>query len=154
MEIDEKSFHEKGSDMSVQIVRKKLEKMLHGEIDAHLEGVAQHARKLALKRALDPELCEIAGLLHDIARELDPGCDKHGVRGAQIARDFLQDILEEEQIEQVCSMIRYHPKKLQIHGPYEELLKDADVLDHVLGMGWILTKDRERIRQLKAEGEL
>lgn len=140
--------------MSVAIVRKKLKKMFDGAIDSHLEGVAHQARHLAVKRDLDPELCEIAGLLHDIARELDPGCDKHGQRGAEIARKFLKDILPEEQIETVCAMIKHHTKKDALHGPYEELLKDADVLDHVLGMHWFLPKDQNRIRRLSDEGEL
>lgn len=140
--------------MSAQIVREKLKKLLPGEIDPHLEGVAHYARHLAVKRALDPELCEIAGLFHDIARELEPGCAKHGARGAAIARDFLRGILPEAQTETVCAMILHHPKKLDLHGPYEELLKDADVLDHVLNLHWFLPKERERIQRLRAAGEL
>ncbi|HHT21590.1 MAG TPA: HD domain-containing protein [Tissierellia bacterium] len=118
----------------------------------HLEGVAEASAELARRRGLESELAEIAGLLHDIARSLDPSAQKHGPRGAELAREWLEDSGEftAEEIEQITTAIHYHSKKRLVHSPFDEVLKDGDVYDHVLS-GLFLSKDEDRIRQLIKE---
>lgn len=118
----------------------------------HLAGVAEAAAELARRRGLNAELAEIAGWLHDIARALDPWAEKHGPRGAELARDWLSETgrFEESEIDTICQAIYYHSKKRLIHSPFDEVLKDGDVYDHVVS-GLFLDKDAERIRRLSDE---
>lgn len=118
----------------------------------HLAGVAQAAAELARRRGLDAELAEIAGWLHDIARALDPWAEKHGPRGAELAGEWLSETgrFEESEINTICQAIYYHSKKRLIHSPFDEVLKDGDVYDHVVS-GLFLDKDAERIRRLSDE---
>ena len=58
----------------VEAVRQMVDEALRQQPDVeerrcgfvHLYGVAQSCGLLALKRGLDPELCTLAGMLHDI----------------------------------------------------------------------------------------
>ena len=118
----------------------------------HLAGVAEAAAELARRRGLNAELAEIAGWLHDIARALDPRAEKHGPRGAELAREWLSETgrFEESEIDTICRAIYYHSKKRLIHSPFDEVLKDGDVYDHVVS-GLFLDKDAQRIRRLSDE---
>lgn len=96
----------------------------------HTYGVAQCCTMLALKRGLDPELAHISGLLHDIYTYHmgNPMC--HAISGAEMARPALRkmNIFTDEEKGIILSAVFYHTDKARIHDKYDELLKDADVL--------------------------
>lgn len=100
----------------------------------HLYGVSATAILLARIRGLDEEIAGIAGMLHDLASYETGDPINHGPRSAARARQILRSISEfsEEEIEHIQSAIARHSDKETVHGPYEELLKDADVLQHDL----------------------
>jgi uncharacterized protein len=78
----------------------------------HAESTAAIARQLAIKENLDAELCEIAGLLHDIGRrdtdyEETPE-DNHGIIGSEKARVFLLTLLPQDRVDIICKAISEH----------------------------------------------
>jgi uncharacterized protein len=100
----------------------------------HLYGVSQACVLLALKRGLDPETCAAMGMLHDIwnygAAFTAPNPD-HANLGIPEAEHILQETgFSPAEIEVICTAIRHHSDKTGIHGELDELLKDADVLQH------------------------
>jgi uncharacterized protein len=100
----------------------------------HLYGVSATCGLLALKRGLNVELCEIAGMLHDIS-SYKTGCYVDHARLSSIeAREILNgiDCFSNEEIDIICSAILSHSNKQDIDNPYNEILKDADVLQHYL----------------------
>lgn len=101
---------------------------------AHLYGVSATCSLLALKRGLDVELCAIAGMLHDISSYKIGYSVDHAKLGSIEARKILNEIncFSEEEIDIICSSIFNHSNKLDIDNAYDEILKDADVLQHYL----------------------
>lgn len=123
-------------------VRQVVDEILRGQEDLgerragfiHLYGVAQACALLALVRGLDAELGTVAGMLHDLATYQTGDPADHGRRGAVLARQILSDLrcFTEGEIATICQAIAHHRIKDQVHDPYDELLKDADVLQHTL----------------------
>ena len=120
-------------------VRQIVDEILRGQPDdveragfIHLYGVAQACALLALKRGLDAELGTIAGMLHDLWSYKTGDPTDHGRRGAPLARQVLSDLdcFAEGEITTICEAIARHRIKGEVHGAYDELLKDADVLQH------------------------
>ena len=71
-----------------------------------------------------------------------------------MARSILSrtGLFSEEEIKTVFSAIFYHSNKKEIHGPLDEILKDADVMQHCLfDPGYVSKKDRERFEGLCEE---
>jgi len=97
----------------------------------HLYSVARYCSLLALKRKLSQELAMASGMLHDIAN-VNGDSDDHAVEGAEQAKVFLQtlNLYNNDEIKTIVTAIARHSDKQEIHGPYDELLKDADVLSH------------------------
>jgi len=97
----------------------------------HLYSVARYCALLALKRRLNPEIAMTSGMLHDIAN-VNGGGDNHAQRGAEQAENLLRAIglYNDEEIRIIATAISRHDDKLAIHEPYDELLKDADVMSH------------------------
>lgn len=102
----------------------------------HLYGVAQCMVLLAGRRGLDPELSRIIGLLHDIYSYRTGNSEQHAVHGAEIVREMfaneLAGLFTEEEQGIIVDAIAHHSEKNAVHGPYEELLKDADVIQRYL----------------------
>ena len=100
----------------------------------HLYGVSDLCGLLALKRGLDVELCAIAGVLHDIWTYKVTYSVDHAKLGSIEAREILNEVnsFSEEEIDIICSSILKHSNKQDIDNDYDELLKDADVLQHYL----------------------
>lgn len=109
-------------------------KELRKDAVVHLYGVSQLAIMIATKRGLDPELASIAGLLHDLYRYQHPDCFNHALSGSMLARQLLEReaFMNDEEIHLICKAIEYHSQKEIIHGPLDEVLKDADALQHYL----------------------
>ena len=100
----------------------------------HLYGVAQACALLALKRNKNAELAVVAGMLHDIYSYATMDSYDHAHKGAGTARNILNtlDIFTEDEEELICTAIWNHSDKLVVHGWLDEILKDADVMQHVL----------------------
>lgn len=99
---------------------------------AHLYGVSLAATIIAKKRGMDDELCSMAAMLHDLHAYLSGSYDDHAHLGAELARKILNDakLTDEKETELICQMIYHHDDKEVIDSPYDEVLKDADVIHH------------------------
>ena len=103
----------------------------------HLYGASCMAALLAAKRDNNAELATMAGMLHDIAY-FAPMADipegSHAERGAIIAMVILSrlNVTSREENETICTAIQRHERKDAVDTPFDEILKDADVLAHGL----------------------
>lgn len=105
----------------------------------HLSSVAALSGLLANKRCLNSEICQTAGILHDLWLYLNLPLDrerhkKHDELGASFANDILQEsrLYSVTECTLIVKIIRAHNKKDMEHDEYEELLKDADALQHYI----------------------
>jgi uncharacterized protein len=145
-------------------VRQVVDQILRGQPDVderrcgfvHLYGVAQACALLAPKRGLDAELGTVAGMLHDLWTYKVGDPTDHGRRGALLAREILSDLgcFAEGEIALICEAIARHCTKDQVHGAYDELLKDADVLQHHLYNTLLEPIEKERTRLVALFKEL
>ena len=145
-------------------VRLVVDEILRGQPDeeerrcgfVHLYGVAQACALLALKRGLDAELSTIAGMLHDLWTYKTGDPTDHGRRGALLAREILLDLgcFAESEIATICEAIAHHRAKGELHGAYDELLKDADVLQHYVYNTLLEPIGREHTRLAALRKEL
>lgn len=121
----------------------------------HMYSVSAFAAMLAKKRGLDAELATMTGLLHDIHTLLADDPAKHAKRGSKKAKEILSDlkIVTDEELEVICTAIRNHAKKAEVHDEYSELIKDADVLGHYFANTAlpVFDKDKERLNKLLIE---
>ena len=121
----------------------------------HLYEVSCFCTLLALRRGLDPELAATCGMLHDIYQITAGTIEQHAIEGAKVAEEILRSTksYSDEEIEIIATAISWHSKKRKVHTPYDELLKDADVLSHCLyNTDYpIIEKDAVRYRNLLEE---
>ena len=119
-------------------VNKVLEKLEDGDrrlkAVSHLHGVALAAAMLAKVRGENAELATMAGLLHDLYAYKSGSYDDHAQLGADYARKLLDKlaVTSPEETDVICAAIRHHDGKAEVDGPMDEILKDADVIDHSL----------------------
>ena len=115
---------------------------------AHLYGVSLAAVMLAKKRGLDPEIAAMAAMLHDLHAYKTGSYDDHAHKGADLAREILGElkITDEAETDMICSAIYHHDDKLVTNGPMDEVLKDADVIDHCLKDSSKQVKEKEQVR--------
>ena len=101
---------------------------------SHLHGVALAAAVLAKKRGENAELATMAGLLHDLYAYKSGSYDDHARLGAEYARKLLDKLAltTAEETDAICSAIGHHDNKAGVDAPMDEILKDADVIDHSL----------------------
>ena len=100
------------------------------EATVYLYGVSTFASMLAIKRGQNPELAAIAGLLHDYYVFKTEIAEFPGPNSAETVRVIIRDIgmfTEEEQIT-VLRSIFYQDDSSRSHGPYQEIVKDAIIL--------------------------
>lgn len=100
----------------------------------HLYGVSQACALIALKRMENVELATIAGMLHDIYTYATMNAKHHAHKGAVMAREILSSlqIFSEDETELICSAIYNHSSKGSKHSSFDEVLIDADVLQHCI----------------------
>lgn len=100
----------------------------------HLYGVSAICALLALKRGLDVQLATVAGMLHDFSTYQRNDSSDHDRFSAREARRVLGEVgrFSEQETEAICQAILHHRAKGEVHAPLDELLKDADVLQHYL----------------------
>lgn len=123
----------------------------------HLYGVGMFAALIALKRGFDPELAEMAGILHDYISYKEPDTADHAHRCVPVVRELLSEmnITTSEETEMICSAIYNHSDKDRVDSGFDEIIKDADVMQH-----WLrnpkepIFRDGDRIEKLRQEFEL
>lgn len=115
---------------------------------AHLYGVSLAATMIAKKRGLDPEIASMAAMLHDLHAYKSGSYDDHAHKGADLAREILGGLklTEETETDIICSAIYHHDDKLVTDSPMDEVLKDADVIDHCLKDSSKPVKEKEQAR--------
>ncbi len=122
---------------------------------SHLFGVADHAALLAGMRAQNIELAYITGLMHDLYKFTTGIVERHAENGAAFARPLLEKsgLFSAKEIETICGAIYYHSDKAHRHLPFDEILKDADVMQTVLSSGTrvVSKKQSDRWKSLKKE---
>lgn len=114
----------------------------------HLYGVSLAATMIAKKRGLDPEIASMAAMLHDLYAYQSGSYEDHAHRGAELAREVLKELAltNEEETDAICCAIYHHDDKLEIDGPMDEALKDADVIHHCMNDTSKAVKDKEKAR--------
>ena len=146
----------------IKDLQKKVNHVLEKNIDdadkrakavAHLHGVALAAAILAKKRGQDAELATMAGMLHDLWAYKSGSYDDHANLGADYARKVLGELTTPEETEIICSAIYHHDSKAEVDAPMDEILKDADVIDHSLSgpTKEVKAHEKERYEKLCAE---
>ena len=115
---------------------------------AHLYGVSLAATLLAEKRGLNPELCSMAAMLHDLYDYKTGSYDDHAHKGAELARQILGELnlTNAEETDLICSAIYHHDDKYAFDSPMDELLKDADVIHHCFNDVSKPVKEKEQAR--------
>lgn len=121
----------------------------------HLYGVAQACAMLSMKRDEDVELVVIAGMLHDIYSYAKMDHRDHAHKGAEMAKDILEQsgLFTEDEQDKICTAIYNHSDKSALHDPLSEILKDADVMQHYLYNPQFEVKQHEasRLGSLRSE---
>lgn len=116
------------------VVNRISDREMRKEAFVHLYGVSQACGLIAMRRGEDVELAAIAGMLHDIWTYSRMDSREHAHRGAGLAKEILQsmDLFDDGEIERVRHAIYHHSGKAIVQEPLDEVLKDADVLEHCL----------------------
>ena len=151
----------------IDTVRRHLDAMINQNPDraarrngyVHLYGVGLAAALIALKRGYDQqtaELAEMAGMLHDYVSYQHPAQDRedHAHLCEPVVRALLGEmaVTTAEETDLICSAIYHHSDKDAIDSPFDEILKDADVMQHWLrNPAEPLFRERERVMKLCAE---
>ncbi len=148
----------------IEIVREIVDKLLLNMPDVHerrcayvhLYGVAQACAILATKRKENAELATIAGMLHDIYVYTTTERAEHEHKGAIMAKELLEQInaFSETEINVICTAIYNHGDKSHIHNSFDEILKDADVLQHTFYNPLFEIKEHEQMRYNNLVAEL
>lgn len=142
---------------------KELRKIVDNEINkmqdaddrtgaiAHLYGVSLAATMIAKRRGLDPEIASMAAMLHDLHAYKTGSYDDHAHLGADLARSILEGLglTDADETDTICSAIYHHDDKLVEDGPMDEVLKDADVIHHVMKDLSKPVKEKEQARYEK-----
>lgn len=126
----------------IEEVRKLVDAMILNMADAeerrcaylHLYGVSQACALIARKRKANSELAVIAGMLHDISSYSAMDSTDHAHKSAEMAYSLLNSLnaFTGSEVAQICTAIYNHSDKSLVHGTLDEVLKDADVMQHVL----------------------
>lgn len=113
---------------------KDYEKISNNE-RTHSYGTASMGKLLALKRGLDIELALIIGHMHDLGRIV------HNIRGeghgeacryeVEKGLDIVGGFTDRERYI-IVKAVENHDKKFEIGEEYEELIKDADLMERFL----------------------
>lgn len=122
----------------------------------HLYGVSQACALLSIKRKENVEIAIIAGMLHDIYSYANMDSQDHAHKGAVMARNILDslNVFSEEEKNLVCTAIYNHSDKSIVHDSLDEILKDADVMQHVLYNPLFDVKQHEQKRFSSIKKEL
>jgi len=114
----------------------------------HMVCVSQHCAMIALKRGENVELATMAGLLHDVHTFTHLDMEKHAKKGAIMAREILKELklTTDKETDMICSAIKHHSKKKGAFSSFDEVLIDADVLEHKLYNATIPLREKDCAR--------
>ncbi|SMF87869.1 CHAP domain-containing protein [Paenibacillus uliginis N3/975] len=100
------------------------------EACVHLNGVSNFSSMLAKKRGQNQELAAIIGLLHDYYYYKTGIHEFPGPNSAETVRPLLRDmnIFTKEEQTTILKAIFHRGDRSRVHGPYEEIVKDAYVM--------------------------
>lgn len=132
---------------NIQVAPNKSASRIKKNEYVHSYGTAAIAQILAEKRGLDIEISAVIGYMHDIGRIMYNILDKsHAAVGAVEAEKVLvkTELFSEDEMELICHAIKEHSNKTIIGGSYEEMIKDADVMERYM-------HERERFTRIDAE---
>lgn len=147
----------------IEKVREIVDDILFNMTDAverrcaylHLYGVAQACALIGMKREANAELAVIAGMLHDIHSYATMDSTDHAHKGAKMAEEILKSTgaFEKEEIKKICDAIYNHSDKAEVHSLLDEILKDADVMQHCLynPLFEVAEHEKARFEKLKEE---
>ena len=96
----------------------------------HLFGVSNFASMLAMRRGQDSEVAAIAGLLHRFYFYKTGIKDFYGPNSADTVRPILRStqIFTDEEMSVILQSIFYQEARHLVHGAFEEIIKDAILL--------------------------
>jgi predicted hydrolase (HD superfamily) len=121
----------------------------------HLYGVSLAATLISEKRGEDTELACMAAMLHDLYAYENGTYEDHARKGAELARAVLDSLqlTSPEETDRICSAIHHHDDKQTVDSPFDEVLKDADVMHHTMNdlSKPIKEKEKARYEKLRAE---
>ena len=121
----------------------------------HLYSVSILAAMIAMKRGENAELAAMSGMLHDFYTYAKTDMQDHAHKGAAFSKDVLSrlDITSPYETEIICNAIYNHSDKGIFGSSFDEVLKDADVLQHCLYNVTVLPMphEAERFEKLKKE---
>ena len=147
----------------IEILRDYINKVLLDMTDikeraigyVHLYGVSQFCALIALKRGENIELATMIGMLHDIYSYAKMDTKDHAHKGAILAREILASlqITNDDETKAICDAIYTHSEKETAHKGLNEVLIDADVLQHCLYNPTFEILDREKYRFGKLKRE-
>ena len=139
-------------------LKEEVDKIIHGFPEknerfffSHLYSVCDYCIIIAIRRNLNVELAGACGLLHDIGELYTEDSKEHTELGAIVSEKILKSInvFNYEEIDTILKAIRKHSQKNTYDGPYEEVLKDADVMYHCLFDPGDLIREKDLRRYLK-----
>lgn len=101
----------------------------------HLYGVGQAAAFIYMKRGYNQvtaELAEVAGMLHDYSKYMGGKEENHAAESALWAKECLarMGMFAEDEIDLIYKAIHRHSNKKQVDTYFDEILKDADEMQH------------------------
>lgn len=118
----------------------------------HVYGVAYFSAAIAAVRGLDSKLAFVIGLFHDTGRISGNHLDlSHGPRGAEIVRKLLGNSgrFSNGELDIICLAVQNHSNKRDIGSQYEEIVKDADVIERVFLMKDKCENSKKKKKRLK-----
>lgn len=98
----------------------------------HMASSSRLAYMMALERGVDPELAACACAGHDYGRIITGKQPGHAEAGYEPVKSFLKglgELFTPEEQEIIALAAKNHSKKSVVGTPYEEIVKDADVVD-------------------------
>lgn len=107
------------------------------------------------KRSENAELATIAGMLHDIYSYSSTDTSDHAHKGAALARRILNSLqsFSNNEIDIICNAIYNHSDKGSKGSPFDEVLIDADVMQHCLynPLSDVAEHEKRRFANLRSE---
>lgn len=121
----------------------------------HLYGVSQACALIAMKRGEDAELAAVAGMLHDISSYATMDTKGHARKSTAMAREMLTSMqcFSGDETDAICGAIRNHSGKGGSFSAFDEVLIDADVMQHWLynPLFEVVEKEKSRLQKLRLE---
>jgi HD superfamily phosphodiesterase len=139
--------------MALKMLEEKSSGFYKRKITAHMFEVETLSILLARKRKLNEEYAAIIGLLHDLSIAIDCNDFNHAARSASIAKKMLEEHggFKNDEITLITTAIANHSTKDVVQDPYSELIKDADVLAHMMNQDVLDGMKKQRAQKAASE---